>query len=169
MIIGVMSDTHDNLEAVSAALTIFRNESIEALIHLGDIVSPFTFMRIVEFPVKIIAVLGNNDGDTLNLREIALKAGAILKQNVHSISVGNRKILLIHGFGTAEQTREIVDSIASSGNYDVVLYGHTHKVDTRFNNKTLILNPGEVCGYITGRRSVAVVDTLTMRYKIIEF
>ncbi|MCS7111835.1 MAG: metallophosphoesterase [Ignisphaera sp.] len=169
MIIGVMSDSHDNLEAVSAALAIFRNENVEALIHLGDIISPFMFMRIVEFPTRIIALLGNNDGDVLSLREIALKAGATVRQNVHSISIGNRKILLIHGFGAADQTKEIVDSISLSGSYDAIFYGHTHRVDAHFSNKTLVLNPGEVCGYITGRRSIAIVDTLTMNYRIIEF
>ncbi len=169
MILGVMSDSHDNLEAVSAALTIFRNENIEVLIHLGDIISPFTFMKIVEFPTRTIAILGNNDGDILSLKEIAIKAGAIIKQNIHLLSIGNIKILLIHGFGAVEQTKEIIESIALADKYNVILYGHTHRIDTRSIGRTLVLNPGEACGYITGRRSVAIIDIPTMKYRIIEF
>lgn len=169
MILGVMSDSHDNLEAISAALNIFRHENVEMLIHLGDIISPFAFMRIVELPTRIMALLGNNDGDILSLREIALKAGATIKQNMYSLSIENRKILLIHGFGTAEQTKEIIESIASSGKYDIILYGHTHRSSIYSINRTLVLNPGEVCGYLTGRRSIAILDTLTMKYRVIEF
>ncbi len=169
MILGIMSDSHDNLEAILAALNIFRHENVEMLVHLGDIISPFAFMRIVELPARIIALLGNNDGDILSLREIALKAGAMIKQNIYSLSIENRRILLIHGFGTAEQTKEIVESIASSGRYDAILYGHTHRSNVYSINGTLILNPGEVCGYLTGRRSIAILDTLTMEYRVVEF
>jgi len=169
MLLGVMSDSHDNLEAVSIALKIFRDEDIEILIHLGDIISPFTFMRIIEFPAKIIALLGNNDGDTVYLKEIAVKAGATIKQNIYILNIDGKKMLLVHGFGTAEQTKEIIDSIAFSGKYNVILYGHTHKAEAYTIGKSLVLNPGEVCGYLTNKKSVAVIDTTTMKYRIIEF
>ncbi|MEM4683108.1 MAG: metallophosphoesterase family protein, partial [Ignisphaera sp.] len=75
-----MSDSHDNIVAIEKALNIFRKEDIDVLIHLGDIISPFAFAKILEFPAKILVVLGNNDGDIVQLKEMAIKGGAILKQ-----------------------------------------------------------------------------------------
>ena len=169
MILGIMSDTHDNIEAVSKALEIFRKHNVEAIIHLGDIVSPFTLMKIVEFPARIVAVLGNNDGDEALLREIAMKAGVVMRKYVHIMDISKRRILLMHGFGSVETTITLVNALAQSNIFDVILYGHTHKTDARVVGKTLVINPGEVCGYITGKRSVAVLDTATLEYRIIEF
>jgi hypothetical protein len=51
-----------------------------------------------------------------------------------------------------------LDPVLSSGKYDIVLYGHTHKVDCRKIGGTLLLNPGEVCGWSTGLPTVAIID-----------
>ena len=42
---------------------------------------------------------------------------------------------------------------------DVIVTGHTHEVVNRFDNDKLILNPGECCGWVSGRCTVAVLDT----------
>ncbi len=169
MIIGIMSDSHDNLEAVSKALEVFRRNGVEAIIHLGDIISPFTLLRILEYPGRIAIVLGNNDGEQITLKELAVKAGAILKKDMHQMEIGRRKILLMHGFGDADQTKTVAEALALSGKYDVVLYGHTHRAEARYMGKTLVLNPGEVCGYLTNRKSVAILNTETLEYNIVEF
>lgn len=169
MIIGVMSDSHDNLDAVAKALEVFRKGGVEAIIHLGDVISPFTLMKILEYPGKIMVVLGNNDGDAITLKELASKAGATLKREVHQIEVSGKRFFLMHGFGDAEQTKAVAEAMALTGRYDVVLYGHTHKVDMRQIGKTLVLNPGEVCGYLTNRRTVAILNTETLEYNIVEF
>ena len=169
MIIGVMSDSHDNVEAILKALEIFRKNNVEAIIHLGDIVSPFALMRILEFPGRIAIVLGNNDGDETQLKELAVKAGAILKRDAYILEVSNKKFFLMHGFGDAETTKTVAEAVAASGKFAAVLYGHTHKYEARYIGKTLLLNPGETCGYLTNKRSVANINTETMEYKIIEF
>ncbi len=168
MIVGIISDSHDNLSALHKALELFKRHEVSLLIHLGDISSPFTFRHLVEYPGRIIVVLGNNDGDRLLLKEIAIKAGATLRESISIISISNRKLLLMHGFGSKEQTLEIVNALASSQRFDAVLYGHTHEVDLRYLGKTLILNPGEVCGYLSGRQTVAILDLLSMRTEILD-
>ncbi|MEM0047454.1 MAG: metallophosphoesterase [Ignisphaera sp.] len=169
MIIGVMSDSHDYLNAIAKALEVFRKGGVEAIIHLGDVISPFALMKILEYPGRIVIVLGNNDGDVVTLKELASKAGATLKREVHQLEVSGKRFFLMHGFGDTEQTKVIAEAMALTGKYDVVLYGHTHKVDVRQIGKTLILNPGEVCGYLTNRRTVAILNTETLEYSIAEF
>jgi len=67
MLVGIISDTHDNLPALKKAIQIFKENKIEMLIHCGDWVSPFVFeffdveMESLKIPVK--TVVGNNPGD----------------------------------------------------------------------------------------------------------
>lgn len=166
--LGIMSDSHDNLLAIDKALKVFREQDIDLLIHLGDIISPFALSKILEFPAKIIIVTGNNDGDLLQLKELAIKGGAMLKQFMYSTVIDGRKLFLTHGFGSKEQTINYVEAIALTGSYDVILYGHTHEAAAISKGNTLILNPGETCGYLTNRQSVAILDIETMGYKIVE-
>jgi putative phosphoesterase len=42
---------------------------------------------------------------------------------------------------------------------DAVLTGHTHEVRNERKDGKLFLNPGECCGWITGRCTVAILDT----------
>jgi len=48
-----------------------------------------------------------------------------------------------------------------------VLYGHTHKLDIHQDGKTLIINPGESCGYLTGHSTAVILDPNTKEYEII--
>uniref|UniRef100_A0A7C2V8Y7 Phosphoesterase n=1 Tax=Ignisphaera aggregans TaxID=334771 RepID=A0A7C2V8Y7_9CREN len=169
MLLGVMSDSHDNVYAIEDAIKVFREHDVDIVIHLGDVISPFALSKILEYPAKLIVVTGNNDGDILQLKEIASKGGAVLKQHMFVTNISNKRFLLMHGFGSREQTRGYAEAMALTGSYDVVLYGHTHEAVAYFKNKVLVLNPGEVCGYITGRRTIALIDVDTLSYELVEF
>ncbi len=167
MILAVVSDTHDNLHAIRKMLEAFRRCQPDLVIHLGDIISPFSLREMLAFPTRYVFVLGNNDGDRSLLREIAMKAGAVMRDHVHELNVDNLKLLAMHGFGSAELTKSLVDSLALSGRYNVVLYGHTHQIDVRRVGGTLIVNPGECCGYLTGRCTFALLNTRTLDVEIV--
>ena len=51
---------------------------------------------------------------------------------------------------------------------DVIIYGHTHEPSVRLRDKQLFVNPGELCGLLTGKSTVAVVDTEAMTAEIVE-
>ena len=50
----------------------------------------------------------------------------------------------------------------------VVISGHTHEIVNEERNGVLYLNPGECCGWLTGRCTVAVLDTESVRAEIVE-
>ena len=52
----------------------------------------------------------------------------------------------------------LLRALAESGLYDVVVYGHTHQASLERRGKTLVVNPGELCGCLTGRSSYALID-----------
>ncbi len=166
--VAVLSDTHDNLQKLGAALSIARERRVEAVIHLGDFTSPFTLRELAGSAPRVVAVLGNNDGDPLALLRIASVSGIELHHWPHELELEGRKVLLIHGFGSAETLVKLVEALAGSGKWDAVLYGHTHRFDLRRVGGALVLNPGEVYGGLTGRSTFAILETERMEAEAVE-
>lgn len=162
MKIGVMSDTHDRLEAVDQAIEFFNREKVEHVLHAGDLVSPFVAPRFSKLKAKLHYVWGNNEGDreytTVRFAEIGVKPLG----NFAALELGGRKIALLHGTND-----DIVKALVKSGSFDVVVRGHNHRAQIH-EGKTLLVNPGETCGYLTGRSTVALLDLATLKGKIIE-
>ncbi|KAA0005879.1 MAG: YfcE family phosphodiesterase, partial [Thermoplasmata archaeon] len=67
--IGVISDSHDNMEAIKKAVEFFNENDVELVIHAGDIVSPFTADEFKKLNCDMLLIYGNNDGDKLYLKE----------------------------------------------------------------------------------------------------
>ncbi len=158
MKIGIISDSHDNLDKLRLAVKKLSEQKISYLIHLGDYVAPFTIPIIGELRVKCYGVLGNNDGEVLVLVKQFNKIGE-LRKGPFEVIIENKKFLLMH-----EPFCEMMENFE----YDVVLYGHTHKAETR-KGKALVINPGECCGWLFGVASCAVLDLIEMRCEIIRF
>jgi putative phosphoesterase len=62
---------------------------------------------------------------------------------------------------------DVIDALADSGHFDLVVYGHTHESVIKKVKDTLIVNPGEVCGWLYGKPTAAVVSLETMEAEII--
>ncbi len=127
------------------------------LVHLGDVISPFTLRALVEgLPggSKITVVLGNNDGDPLLLRTIV---GDVAEQPVE-VEICGLKAIAVHGFKSPATTERVVHGLACSGYYDIVLYGHTHKPMLTTLHSKYVVNPGALSGYLTDRATYALVD-----------
>jgi uncharacterized protein len=157
--IGIMSDSHDNLDAIRKAVKIFNNEDLDVVIHAGDLISPFTALEFKKLDTELVAIYGNNDGEKEGLKA-AYKEICFL-EDFKEISVEGWKFSIIHGSNQA-----IVDSLAKCGKYDVVIRGHTHKIEI-LNDETMIINPGEVCGYVSGEQTVVLLDTDDLSFEVI--
>jgi len=162
MKLGIIADTHDNLTAIEKAVELFKHEGIELLVHAGDFVAPFTEKPFRTLKVPLIGVFGNNDGDKLLLREMYREKGVgEIHEDPHEFELGTKKVIVTH-------RPMIVDALAVSGIYDVVIYGHTHKAEVAKRGNILVVNPGECCGYVTGRKTVAILDLETEESRIVE-
>lgn len=168
MIMGVISDSHDNLQALRETLQRLLEERVDLVVHLGDIISPFTvkFMKNILRDIKVVAIRGNNDGDVFQVSSLFSQYGWVFKPEPSIIEVAGRRVLLVHGYGGVEDTLTLINALAKSLDVDLVLYGHTHKATVDRVEGKIVLNPGEVCGYLTGRVSYAVVDLETLRAEI---
>lgn len=168
-LIGVISDTHDNIAMLEKAVDILRRESVDMVVHLGDIVAPFTLARLAGLlkGVRIEAIYGNNCGEKLGLMRVASNYGISISDPPKILEIEGRKILLIHGWGSADLTRRLAESLVHSGFWDAVLYGHTHSPDLRYVRGRLLLNPGEVAGVLE-RPSLAILEVENLKARIIE-
>jgi uncharacterized protein len=79
MKIGIISDTHDDIENVRRAIDIFNKEQVQYVIHAGDYVSPGIVMEFKNLNARLIGVLGNNDGERGKLLKAFLEVGGELK------------------------------------------------------------------------------------------
>jgi hypothetical protein len=163
MKLGVISDTHDRLTTLERGVAALIERKPDIVVHCGDFISPFTaryFKSLTDVGIPFLGIFGNNDGERFGLRRLYEHVGPI-HEDPYAFEFGGCRILVTH--------REVlVDSLAKSGDYDLVLYGHTHKIDVRV-EPCLIVNPGEGCGWLTGKSTLAVVDLSRRVSEIVEF
>ncbi len=161
MLVGVMSDSHDYIRGVRLAAQLFKEHGVELVIHLGDIVAPFTLRALREAGVRdAIILLGNNDGEKRMLARTAERLGFKLYEPPVVLELDGRRVFAMHGVGSEDETLRVVRAVA--GSVDIVLYGHTHVARLERVGAALILNPGEACGCLTGKMTAAILDTRSM-------
>ncbi|RLE64797.1 MAG: metallophosphoesterase [Thermoprotei archaeon] len=168
MLVGVLSDTHDNLNNVEKAINLLKRKKITTVIHAGDIIAPFTLRKFLNTGLKFYGVFGNNDGEIFLLSKIALSTGLNLKPQPYELELDGRKIIIFHGMGGMEETKRVAYALVRYGNYDIVIFGHTHEVMVEKVEDKLLLNPGEVFGGLTGKATLAILDLETLEVEIIE-
>lgn len=160
MKIGIIADTHEHMPKIRKAVRLFNQEKVGLVLHAGDIISPITVKEFAALQARFIAVFGNNDGDRLLLSKRFRGIGKLYPRKFEG-SFGRKKILLIH-------EPDMLDALAASGHYDIIIYGHTHQAHISRKDSTLVINPGEACGWVTGKCTVVLLDTDTMKAKLIK-
>lgn len=159
MIIGVIADTHDNVPKIEAAVEMFNGAHAEYVLHAGDFVAPFAIDPFRDLDCPLLAVFGNNDGERLGLAARLREVGQV-HPYLATATLDNRSIAVVH-------YPELAEPLARSGAYDLVVYGHTHRVDQR-QDEGLLLNPGEAGGWLTGCSTIALVDLSTLQVELHE-
>ena len=158
MKIGVISDTHDRLTTFRRAMALFERLEVDAVFHPGDFVAPFAAQLIAKgaTDLPVHCVYGNNDGEREGLKKV-------LPQVVDGplrVELAGRTLVMDHFLDWIKP--------ADLKGADVVLSGHTHEVAVNREGSQLQLNPGECCGWVTDRCTVALLDLDTLEPEIID-
>jgi uncharacterized protein len=159
MKVAVIADSHDRLPALRRALAMFREMNVGAVLHAGDFVAPFAAKLLVgpEAPrAPLHCCYGNNDGEREGLKKV-------LPQVVDGpvrIELGRRTIVMHHWIEWFKP-QELRGA-------DIVISGHTHDIVNEMRDGVLYLNPGECCGWLYGRCTVALLDTDSRTAQIVE-
>ncbi len=162
--IGLISDSHDNLPIVEKAVEELNRKEVNLVLHAGDYIAPFVVPKLRKIKARLVGVFGNNDGDRELLKERFNETDSLeMRGNFAEISAAGLRIGLLHG-----DDGELLKALIKCESFDVIVHGHTHEAKVYRRGKTLIVNPGEVCGYLSGRRTIALFDTGTRRADIVE-
>ncbi len=154
MKLGIISDTHNNIDVVRRALDLLRDNGISHVIHAGDITSPKMLGLFKDFKARF--VLGNGDIDSEALNEESLKLGfGPIEESCVFVEDG-KNIIVFHG-NNVPLFREAV----ASGKYHYVIKGHTHLFENYMAGTSRVINPGALYG--ADEFTVAILDTETGR------
>lgn len=160
MKVGLMADTHDRLPAIAELLQLMASKGVSLVMHAGDYCSPFSLEPFIDINLALLGIFGRNDGDPEGLKAAAARGvGMELYESPHSFEVSGQRILIVHDLG--EVNRRSIDA------HRFVVHGFSHKQETVARGDTLLVNPGEACGWLTGACTAATLDLETSEVEII--
>lgn len=152
MKIGVISDSHGNVEALKEAVA--KAPKVDVWMHAGDYVTDAD--KLGELTgVRILKVAGNGDFDSI-------------VQEDEFYKICGKKIWLTHGhkYHVEWGISELAET-ADENNVDIVIFGHTHIYLQEEKFGCLFLNPGSVALPRDGKAgSFALIDLTASEYSI---
>lgn len=169
MRIGILSDIHDNVWNLRAALAGL--DGADALICCGDLCSPFVVGLLTEGfagrPIHV--VFGNNDGDLFRIAQSAARHPALtLHGEAFSGEIDGKRVFVNHYPAIARAL--------APADYDLICYGHDHRFAIERRGTTTLVNPGPIMGYEPGGArdvptSFVIYDTdtgTTSAYQVVD-
>jgi len=159
MFLGVVSDTHGDIERTRAAVAMLEGFEIAAVLHCGDIGSAEIVPLFRRWPTHF--VFGNCDYDCRPLEKAIERERQTCRQRFGSLELESQKIAFLHG----DDSRLLRETVAS-GQWDMVCHGHTHVACQEWHGNTLVLNPGAV--HRANPHSIAVVELPARTVHVLE-
>lgn len=156
MKIGILSDTHDQVERTSKAVSALVAAGAEVLVHCGDITRPAVVLECAGLPTYY--VFGNNDYDHDSLGRAIRGVGATSLGRGGMIELDGRRIAVTHGDSSKEVRR------LAGLDPDYLLFGHSHVATDDRQGATRWINPGAL--HRAESWSVAVLD---LQADVLEF
>jgi len=163
MLLGVVSDTHNNTKNIKSIIRIFNEEKVDFVAHTGDISKAQSLKLFSELQCPMIGVFGNNDRIELGLEEVCLEYQFNFQEPPMTSILENRKITIFH------EPDPIEAYIKNNKDVDLVLYGHTHRYKEEVIDNTIYFNPGESAGFLEGKNALGVINLKTLEIRRIFF
>lgn len=167
MLIGVISDVHDQLSNLERALKRFEQEGVSEIIFCGDFCAPFSAKMMAQTGLPVHAIFGNNDGDRFTIARVTSGFDNVKLYGEYIGDLDSQLVLDGLKVGVTHYPYYAKPMI-KTGWYDCVFFGHSHKAEKQKFGHNLLLNPGEVAG-LFGKPSLAIIDTQVRSSVIIEF
>ena len=163
MLIGDVSDTHNNLKNIDQIISLFNDKEIKLVIHTGDIANARSLDKFSKLNANLIGVYGNNDRNEVGLEDVAIKNNFQFQEPPKLLTLLNRNIAIFH------EPDSIGDFLMLNKNIDIVLHGHTHRYRNEIEKDVLFFNPGESAGMQTGMNAIGLVNLEKLEAKRIFF
>lgn len=155
MKIGILADTHDNIQAIKTAVSFFNTQDLKYVVHAGDYVAPFSLKELMNVSAKFFGVFGNNDGERMGLHAVCKN----LHEPPYDLILDGKHIVVTH----------MLESLSkrSTLNTDIIIYAHTHMPEIK-PGMPMYINPGECGGWLNGKNTVVILDLKAFQADIID-
>jgi putative phosphoesterase len=134
MKIGILSDTHGQVERAGRAVALLVEKGAEVLIHCGDLTGPEVVYELAARPC--VVARGNCDEDEASLRYAVEAIGGTWLGPGGTVELGGKRVAVTHG----HDGRTLRALLADSPDY--LLQGHSHVAADERHGATRRLNPG---------------------------
>ena len=165
MKVCILSDSHDNIPLLEAAVRCAREQGAEHVLHCGDVVAPSTLGVLQPMGLPVHVIHGNNMGDMHMLSRISHQEDSVVTYHGQDagIELADRRILLVHYPHYAR-------AIATTGDWDIECCGHSHRagVERIANLKggnTRVVNPGTIGG-VGAPATYILGDLAKLRFEV---
>ncbi len=150
MMIGILSDTHDQVARAVNAVEVLAGEGVESLVHCGDLTGPDVVHACGSAGLVCRYVFGNNDFDLSGLRAAIAATGGVCLERGGEFTLEGRRIAVTHGDDTRTFRRLLV------AQPDYLLFGHTHITHNERDGPIRQINPGAL--HRARQWTVAILD-----------
>jgi hypothetical protein len=168
MKVCILSDSHDHIPLLDAAVAEAKRWGAQAILHCGDVVAPSTLHCLEKHDLPVHVIHGNNTGDLYTLGRLASRPNG----HVHyhgmdaALELAGRRIFLVHYPHYAR-------AMAATGDWDIVCCGHSHKTSLEKTQnikgaETLIINPGTVGGVGNAAATYVLGDLSSLEFEVRE-
>ncbi|MEM7312818.1 MAG: YfcE family phosphodiesterase [Planctomycetota bacterium] len=159
MLIGIISDTHDEFDRTTAAVDQLIELGVSELFHCGDLFSEPIVETCARLPFSF--VFGNHDADMMGVLErAAVKFGATCLEWGQLIELHGKRIAITHGHLTMDLKP------LSERQPDYLLTGHFHEPSDWMENGVRRINPGAL--HRAERFTFATLDLEKDKVRFIE-
>ena len=158
MRVGVISDTHGQVEYTRPAVRLFRSLDVNVVLHCGDIGSVAVVELFARWPTHF--VFGNCDYNQAELAAAIAATGHTCHGLFGDLTLKGVRVALLHS-----HERQRLSQTLETGDYGLVCYGHTHIAAIDRHGETMALNPGAI--YRADPHSVAIVELPSIEATII--
>jgi hypothetical protein len=152
VLIGILSDTHDRVEAMAEAMRVLKEAGARFFIHCGDVGSEAVLDYLAGEQGGF--VFGNTDWDRAPLQRYAEQIGVACWGMLGNVTLEGKQIAVTHGDDPRLKQR-----LLAGQNYDYLFQGHTHIARDERIGRTRVINPGAL--HRARAKTVATVDLTT--------
>jgi putative phosphoesterase len=166
MKICIVSDSHDNIPLLVAAVEAGKAQGAEAVLHCGDVVAPSVLKKLQPLGLPVHVIHGNNTGDLYMMSRLAHEPGSLIHFHGQDgeVLLAGRRIFLVHYPHYAR-------AMACTGEWDLVCCGHDHRAKIEWitnikGGRTPLVDAGTVAG-IGAPPSYVMGDLASMEFSIL--
>ncbi len=148
MLIGVLSDSHGDVDTTARAVAALIAHGSEILLHLGDICGDDVIDELVGHGAHV--VFGNCDWGIEAMTKYAGGVGLVVDHPMGVMNADGRRIAFTHGDDAGLMQQALDDGV------DYLLHGHTHTVSDNHVGRTRVICPGAL--HRANRYTCALLD-----------